>query len=341
MMKPGEISTRTTNHLQRHQMTECGGAASSEYSPCCGAPPRKTYRTQPPVHPVTFAAASEVSRSGIVDIPGGQGHLGTNSPELPIDGEAPLRTKSIKPFRIDATAVTNARFREFVEDTGYRTEAETLGDSFVFEALLPKDAPDGPRVAAAPWWQPLKDTSWRCIYGPGSEDACDPEHPVVHVTWNDANAFASWAGGRLPTEAEWEHAARGGLGDVRFPWGDQEPNDQDFFPCNIWQGVFPKTNLTLDGFFSTAPARSFEPNGFGLYNMVGNVWEWTSQPFKVQSLKKSVQKAHAGKQGFKLSKGGSFLCHASYCYRYRIAARSGTSPDSSTSHHGFRLVYDV
>ena len=154
-------------------------------------------------------------------------------------------------------------------------------------------------------------------------------------------AFAKWAKGRLPTELEWEHSARGGLGDVRFPWGGHEPNDTDSFPCNIWQGKFPETDLGRDGYVGTAPSLSFGPNGYGLYNMVGNGWEWTSQSFKVKSLKKSVVAAHAGKEGFKLTKGGSFLCHASYCYRYRIAARSGVSPDSSATHQGFRLVYDL
>ena len=291
--------------------------------------------------PSLTSGAEMAGGSDWVDVPGGKSLVGTNRPVLPVDGEGPLRSRSVKPFRIDKTAVTNARFLAFVEDTGYRTEAERLGDSFVFEGLLEKDTHDGPRVAAAPWWCVVKGAHWRAIHGPGSEAAWHEDHPVVHVSWNDANAFARWAGGRLPSEAEWEHAARGGLGDVRFPWGDREPNDDDFFPCNIWQGAFPKTNLMLDGHFGTAPACSFEPNGFGLYNMVGNVWEWTAQAFKVSSLKKSVARAHADKKGFKLVKGGSFLCHASYCYRYRIAARSGTSPDSSTSHQGFRLVYDA
>ena len=162
----------------------------------------------------------------------------------------------------------------------------------------------------------------------------------MHVTWNDATAFAAWVGGRLPTETEWEHAARGGLGDVRFPWGSEEPDDTSVFPCNIWQGAFPHHNRMGDGFLGTAPARSFAPNGFGLYNMVGNVWEWTSQPFRVSSVRSRVKRLHAAKSGYKLAKGGSFLCHASYCYRYRIAARIGLSPDSSLSHQGFRLVYD-
>ena len=162
---------------------------------------------------------------------------------------------------------------------------------------------------------------------------------MVHVSWHDAAAFASWAGGHLPSEAEWEHAARGGLRDVRHPWGDDDPDDETFFPCNIWQGRFPGENLCKDGHYGTAPARAFAANGYGLYNMCGNVWEWTAEPFKVRSLKKALRQFHADKEGFKILKGGSYLCHRSYCHRYRIAARTASSPDSSTSHQGFRLAY--
>ncbi len=269
------------------------------------------------------------------------GLLGTARPELEMDGEAPLKRVRLKSFLMDQTAVTNARFATFVAAAGYVTDAERLGNSFVFSHFLPAGSPPGIAVAGVPWWRIVDGAHWSAPLGPGSGDAAQPDHPVVHVSWNDAQAFASWAGGRLPTESEWEHAARGGLGDVTFPWGEREPNDSDFFPCNIWQGRFPDLNFGLDGHIGTAPARSFEPNGYGLFNMVGNVWEFTSQPFKVRSLKKSVRAAQAGKAGYKLSKGGSFLCHASYCYRYRIAARTGTTPDSSTSHQGFRLVYDA
>lgn len=134
--------------------------------------------------------------------------------------------------------------------------------------------------------------------------------------------------------------ARGGLGDVRFPWGDQEPDDVDFNPCNIWQGVFPERNTARDGYVTTAPEKSFEPNAYGLHNMVGNVWEWTTEPYRVRSLKSSVKERMKTMNGFKLSKGGSFLCHQSCCYRYRIAARSGNSPDSSIAQHGFRVAWD-
>ena len=161
------------------------------------------------------------------------------------------------------------------------------------------------------------------------------------MSWNDAASYAAWVGGRLPSEAEWEHAARGGLGDVRFPWGDDEPDDTGYLPCNIWQGRFPQANSVADGHAGTAPARCFEPNGFGLYNMVGNVWEWTDELYRIRSLKKRVQERLKAMKGYRLSKGGSFLCHRSYCYRYRIAARSGISPDSTAAHQGFRVVWDV
>ena len=280
-------------------------------------------------------------RQSGIHVPGGRSLLGTNRPILTADGEGPLRTTRVKPFRIEPTAVTNARFEAFVSATGYETDAERLGCSFVFQNFLPAAERDKPRVAAAPWWCEVQGACWRDPFGPGSADRREPDHPVVHISWHDARAFASWAGGRLPSEAEWEHAARGGLGDVRFPWGDEEPDDTGTFPCNIWQGAFPEKDLALDGYAGLAPAQSFAPNGYGLFNMVGNTWEWTSEPFKVRSLKKSARVAHAGTRGYKLVKGGSFLCHASYCYRYRIAARSGTSPDSSTSHTGLRLVYDI
>lgn len=284
-------------------------------------------------------AGSDVSFDG-VDIPGGKSLVGTNDPGIPDDGENPQKTTRIKPFRIGRTSVTNAQFKQFVDATGYVTEAERFGWSFVFWLQVPEHVGDTQGVVGVEWWRRVDGANWRDINGPGTEaEAWKPDHPVVQVSWHDAQAFAQWAGGRLPTEIEWEHAARGGRGDIKFPWGNQEPNDTDFQPCNIWQGDFPNKNLELDGFGTTAPAQYYEPNGYGLYNMAGNVWEWTSESFKIKSLKKHVKERLAGMKGYKLSKGGSFLCHKSYCYRYRIAARSGTSPDSATTHQGFRVVW--
>ncbi len=280
--------------------------------------------------------------SGAVLVPGGPAMKGTRRREIPDDGESPLRKMPVKPFRIAQTAVTNLQFADFVERTGHVTEAERFGWSFVFWAQVPKHLGDTQAVAAAQWWRRVDGATWREVNGPGTEaEAWVPDHPVVHISWNDAQAYAAWVGGRLPTEVEWEHAARGGLGDVRFPWGDKEPDETEFLPCNIWQGEFPETNTCADGFATTAPACSFQANGFGLYNMVGNVWEWTADRYRVASRRRRVRERLAGMKGYKLTKGGSFLCHRSYCFRYRIAARTGNSPDSTTTHQGFRVVWDV
>lgn len=278
---------------------------------------------------------------GAVEIPGGKAIIGTNTPMIPNDGEGPLRTKTVKPFRMMKTAVTNAQFARFIEETGFVTEAERFGWSFVFHSDVPEDITETQGVAGTEWWRRVDGANWRDVHGPGSADASHLDHPVVQVSWNDANAFAAWCGGRLPSEAQWEHAARGGLGDVRFPWGEAEPDDTAHFPCNIWQGRFPAMNTCADGWSGTAPVDAFAPNAYGLFNMVGNVWEWTAEPFRVKSLKKDVRKKLEGMKGFKLLKGGSFLCHKSYCYRYRIAARTGNSPDTTTPHQGFRVVWDA
>lgn len=306
---------------------------SSCCSPLAGAAGASDHSA---IVPITSAINANVA----LPIPGGNAFLGTNDKILADDGERPLRRVQIKPFRVMPTSVTNHMFREFADATGYVADAERLGWSFVFQSHLPAGMGDTQAVAAAPWWRKVEGASWRLLHGPGSEDDWNEDHPVVHVSWNDARAFAAWAGGRLPSEAEWEHAARGGLDDVRFPWGDREPDDVSFQPCNIWQGNFPTMNTGRDGFMATAPARSFEPNGYGLYNMCGNVWEWTVEPFMIRSVAKSARERMKQMRGTKLLKGGSFLCHRSYCYRYRIAARTGNSPDSTSSHTGFRLVFD-
>lgn len=275
-----------------------------------------------------------------VEIPGGTALVGTDDPQIPDDGEGPIRSVRLKPFQMSRTAITNSEFRRFVDATGFVTEAERFGWSFVFWLQVPRDVGATEGVVDVEWWRKVHGATWFAPNGPRTEAACLPDHPAVHISWNDARAFASWSGGRLPIEAEWEHAARGGQGDVPFPWGTQEPNDHYVTTCNIWQGQFPNVNTARDGYVTTAPARSFEPNAFGLYNMAGNVWEWTADAYRIKSLKKSVRERLRAMRGYKVSKGGSFLCHKSYCYRYRIAARSGTSPDSTTTHHGFRVVWD-
>ena len=309
-----------------HSGTCCGPSAESATVP-------RAVEIEPPDAPR--------ADGGAVQVPGGKALVGTRWPHIPDDGEGPLRHKRVAPFRIGATAVTNADFAAFVADTGFETEAERLGWSFVFHTQVAGTVGLTDGVPSLEWWRRVDGAHWRNVDGAGGDAVHDlPSHPAVHVSWNDAQAYACWAGGRLPTEAEWEHAARGGLGDVRFPWGDREPDDTAHFPCNIWQGRFPHDNLGLDGHLFTAPARSYAPNGYGLFNMVGNVWEWTAEPFAVRSLRRAARDKHRARRGYRLLKGGSHLCHKSYCYRYRIAARSGNSPDTTTTHQGFRVVWD-
>lgn len=234
-------------------------------------------------------------------------------------------------FALETFPVTNARFASFVEATGYVTLTETFGWAAVFGR--------GQEPSGANAWRPVQGACWFSPEGKASSIDGRMDHPVVQVSLADAAAFAAWAGGRLPSEAEWEHAARGGLKDPRFPWGDEEPDDERIL-CNIWQGSFPEINTVRDGYFATSPAGAFSANAAGLFDMAGNVWEWTADPFRVHSAaaKRRNAAAAAVKEG--LLKGGSFLCHRSYCYRYRIAARLALGADSCGNNVGFRIAYD-
>jgi len=267
--------------------------------------------------------------------------MGTSDRILLDDGERPERKAKVGAFDMDIGAVTNERFAAFIAATGYKSEAESFGWSFVFHHFL-EEPENYEAVVGTEWWRVVQGAYWAAPEGPGSDINDRLDHPVVHISWNDAQQFARWAGGRLPTEQEWEFAARGGLERKRYPWGDEEPNDVDFFPCNIWQGNFPRTNNVADGYRGTAPVKSFKPNGYGLYNMVGNVWEWTNDVFRIKSMRKGAKRKmdELKNEPSKLIKGGSYLCHNSYCHRYRVAARSHNTPDSATGHMGFRLVYD-
>ena len=255
------------------------------------------------------------------------------------DGEGPLRKTKIKSFSMSQTPVSNHDFATFIADTGFITEAARFGWSFVFHAQVPKSQQTVQGSQGAQWWRRVDGATWNQPTGPHSP-AYDPDHPAVHLSWNDAQAYCTWAGGRLPREAEWEHAAHGGLGNVMYPWGNADPDDTQHLPCNIWQGEFPDYNTTADGYAFTSPAQSFDANEYGFYGMAGNVWDWTADLFRIKSLSKASKTKAAAMRGYRLIKGGSYLCHASYCTRYRIAARTGNSPESSTSHTGFRIVFD-
>ncbi|MTE24569.1 SUMF1/EgtB/PvdO family nonheme iron enzyme [Microbacterium sp. ZXX196] len=278
-------------------------------------------------------------------MPAGRFAMGDSSGDRnPADGETPVHEVALSAFEIDATSVTNEAFARFVDATGYVTEAESFGFSAVFHLAV--DAPDGDIIGQAPgtpWWYGVKGADWRRPLGrhSGIDDRAD--HPVVHVSWNDAQAYCAWAGRRLPTEAEWEYAARGGLDAAKFPWGD-EPVDDGGWRANIWQGVFPTQNTLEDGFLTTAPVRSFAPNGYGLWQPIGNVWEWCQDFFDPGYYRRSPAADPAGPDtggSPRILRGGSYLCHDSYCNRYRNSARSQNTPDSSMGNAGFRTVARV
>jgi len=304
---------------------------------CCAVPSTAKAALQPaPALPVR----ATLDRSGMALVPEGSFRMGSDSGDaIPGDGEGPVREVDLPAFLIDRTAVTAAAFAVFAEETGYRTDAERHGWSLVFAsavhpkavgALLPGAVP------GLPWWLGVRGASWRAPDGPGSDWAERPDHPAVHVSWSDAAAFAAWCGKRLPSEAEWEKAARGGLDQALYPWGD-ELTPGGVHACNIWQGSFPGNNTAEDGYLTTAPADAFPPNAYGLHNMAGNVWEWCGDLWTVpQGQQRGPMNAAA-----RVIRGGSYLCHASYCNRYRVAARSFNTADSSTGHMGFRCAADA
>ena len=312
--------------------------ADKTASSCC-APVRGEAQVKDT--PRVSAPGQAASADGMVKLPGGSFLMGSADPSFPQDGEGPVRKVTLHSFWIDVCAVTNKQFERFVQATAYETEAERYGWSFVFYQFLPADQPPTRAVASAPWWRQVRGASWWQPEGPGSNLCGREDHPVVHVSWYDAAAYATWAGKRLPTEAEWEYAARGSLEQAAFPWGDRlVPKGK--WRCNIWQGTFPKKNSLKDGYAGTAPVDAFEPNGYGLFNMSGNVWEWCSDWWSASHAAAPAENPKGSASGdTKVTKGGSYLCHASYCNRYRVAARTSNTPDSSTGHMGFRLVRDV
>ena len=277
-------------------------------------------------------------------IPEGSFLMGTDAGNgFPADGEGPVREVRTDGFYLDTHAVTNAKFKAFVEATGYETEAQRFGWSFVFYQFLPKRKARGAqRVQQAPWWCAIQGACWKHPEGAGSHVAGRQEHPVVHVSWNDASAYARWAGKRLPTEAEWERAARGGLEQKTYPWGNElTPGGAHY--CNIWHGSFPQHNTKEDGYFGTAPVGSFPPNGYGLYDVSGNAWEWCrdwfSPDFHVEGPREDPSGPPDGEA--RVMRGGSYLCHRSYCNRYRVAARSQNTPESTTGNLGFRCAMNA
>jgi formylglycine-generating enzyme required for sulfatase activity len=305
----------------------------------------------------------------MVSIPGGEFQMGGDDPQARSDEQLSHRVR-VSPFWIDATEVTNRQFREFVEATGYVTTAEKPPVAEELLANLPAGtpAPDpallvpGSLVFTPPshsvslddarnWWTWTPGADWRHPEGPGSDLAGRDEHPVVNVSWDDAAAYAHWAGKRLPTEAEWEFAARGGFEGQPYVWGSDPPSLTQP-QANLWTGTFPHENTAADGFARTAPVRNFAPNGYGLYDMAGNVWEWCSDWYDRELYRhRTGSEVTVDPQGPEVSRdpmrpfmaqrsqrGGSFLCNDSYCSRYRPSARHGCTPDTGMSHVGFRCA---
>lgn len=309
--------------------------------------------------------------SGMVWIPGGEFTMGTDN-DMGWPDEKPAHHVKVDGFFMDATEVTNAQFRKFVEATKYVTTAEKAITIEEIMRQVPPGTPPPPKESLvagsmvftipngkvdlkdfSQWWRWVPGANWQHPEGPDSAIDGKDEHPVVHVSWDDAMAFAKWAGKRLPTEAEWEFAARGGLDNKLNAWGDAKPGQDGKWQCNIWQGEFPRKNTKDDGFERTAPVKSYAHNGYGLYDMAGNVWEWCSDWYDRDLYTKRSGRVTSNPQGpertndphhpfepRRVQRGGSFLCNDSYCSRYRPSARHGCTPDTGMSHVGFRCVKD-
>ncbi|MEL6557479.1 MAG: formylglycine-generating enzyme family protein [Bacteroidota bacterium] len=308
----------------------------------------------------------------MVLIPEGIYQMGGRSSQAYQD-EFPRHQVKVSSFYMDRHEVTNRQFKKFVDETGYKTIAERAIDWEELKKGLPAGTPKpadsvlqaGSLVFSATqkpvnlhdysqWWRWTIGASWKHPEGPESNLNGRMDHPVVHIAWDDAQAYANWAGKRLPTEAEWEWAASGGVDDYKYPWGN-EPIEKAFDKANFWQGVFPAHNLELDGYYHSAPVRTFSPNSFGLYDMAGNVWEWCSDKYNSNDYSEKSGKELSinpkGSQNYfdprepyaqkHVMRGGSFLCNESYCSGYRITRRMSSSKDSGFNHTGFRCVKDI
>ena len=287
----------------------------------------------------------------MIRIEAGKYSIGFEGPEAcESDGEGPVRGITLDSYCLDQTAVSNAQFAEFIEATGYVTESETFGWAHVFIGQLSNSKQrklrESKTVRGLHWWYAIEGAYWRKPEGPGSTIKKRMDHPVVSVSWNDATAYAVWAGKRLPTEAEWEVAARGTENSQNmYPWGRElEPDGKH--RCNVWQGDFPNKNSAADGYQWTAPVTAYRKYDNGFYNLVGNVWEWCADSFHATWHAKESEATRMNPKGpasgdSRVMKGGSFLCHDSYCNRYRLGARTSNTPDSAATNLGFRCARDA
>ncbi|MGI8598858.1 MAG: formylglycine-generating enzyme family protein [Chitinophagaceae bacterium] len=320
---------------------------------------------------VSINSSGDSSNAGMVYIAGGEFEMGADNDQASPD-EYPKHTVIISPFWMDETEVTNIQFKEFVDATGYITTAEQTPDWEELKKTLPPGTPPPPPEVLVPaslvfyqtkepvnfynvnaWWRWVPGAHWKQPEGPGSNLKGKENFPVVHVSWYDAIAYCKWTGKRLPTEAEWEFASRGGLKNNIYPWGN-EPINIGEAKANSWEGDFPYRNTKKDGFIKLAPVKNYAANGYGLYDMAGNVWEWCQDNYD-ENYYKSIASAktlnpkgpsksfdaHESNSVKKSLRGGSFLCNDSYCSGYRTARRMKSSPDTGLEHTGFRCVRDV
>ena len=300
-----------------------------------------------------------------VEIPAGEFAMGAgpSDPYARAD-EKPQHQVKLDAFQMSATEITNAQFRAFVDATGYQTQAEKPVDWEELKKQVPPGTPKPPAEMLQPGslvfmaepnqvgWAWVRGADWRHPTGPGSDIEGKDDHPVVQVSWDDAVAYAKWAGGRLPTEAEWEYASRGGQPEQTFYWGEESP-DAGETKANTWTGQFPVENTAADGFERTAPVKQFKPNGYGLYDMAGNAWEWTADWYRPDTYRTAdaLSTNPTGPDDSfdpdeptaqkRVTRGGSFLCHVSYCASYRNAARMKSTPDTGLNHTGFRVVREA
>lgn len=316
-------------------------------------------------------AAPPQGHEGMVWIPGGEFVMGSDNAYSKSDEKPPHKVQ-VDGFWMDTTDVTNKQFKAFVDATGYITTAERAPTLDEIMAQVPPGTPPPPPEALVPaslvfkpsqgpiplschysWWDWKPGANWKHPLGPESTLEGKDDHPVVQVSWDDAVAYAKWAGKRLPTEAEWEYAARGGQKDATYFWGNEEFSEAHP-QCNIWQGNFPYKSTKAEGYMGTTPVKAYDPNPYGLYDMAGNVWQWCSDLYHFshysEEAKKGISinpagpvKSYDPQEPYavkRVHRGGSFLCHQSYCKGYRLAARMKTCPDTGLNHLGFRCVLD-
>lgn len=321
------------------------GAGSGPPDTSCCAPKSQQRSPARDVVPLKAGGVSEALRSAclrdMIPLKGGFFDMGARQSRYAADLDSPQRKVKVLSFHLSSVTVTNALFAEFVRETDYKTTAEREGWSYVFQLFLkqPDAFPDF--AAGTPWWRRVDGACWANPEGPETGLIDRMDHPVTHISWDDAITFCNYTGTRLPTEAEWEYAARGGLRGARHPWGNALVPTTGHAQ-NVWQGDFPKTDLAEDGYSGTAPVRAYAPNKFGLFNMTGNVWEWCADWFGPlpEGVKGRPPKDPQGPPNGpgRVIRGGSHLCHASYCARYFVHSRTWNMPDSSAGHTGFRIA---